>query len=181
MKKIIFVLLALIFLVGCSKETNASNPSKDMARKETSSLEFVLPYESQGKSSELIELGNKLVKEYPDVGAEGEITVYYSGATYRINDTDHAVFMFINRMQETLNKDLEFQMDWSYDGHPIYDKQMVDFKISERIKLPRNSATLLLLPINNEQKEIVDQMTDESKMKLNISDIRVKNSYAADS
>ena len=24
---------------------------------------------------------------------------------------DHAVFMFINRMQETLNKDLEFQMD----------------------------------------------------------------------
>ena len=40
--------------------------------------------------------------------------------------------------------------------------------------MPYNSATFLLVPISSSQKEIVDKMTEESKMKLDITDIQLK-------
>jgi len=39
--------------------------------------------------------------------------------------------------------------------------------------LPDQSATILTLPISSEQKQIVETMTQEEKMSLEMSDLKV--------
>lgn len=42
------------------------------------------------------------------------------------------------------------------------------------MNLPDNSAAFMLSPITSSQKKVVDKMTEESKMKLEIIDIQGK-------
>ena len=89
MKKMMLLLASLVALTACSqsmqdtkestsnqttKETKVSESSKD---KEEKGLKFVVARQYEGKTSDLIELGRKLVKEHPEVGSEGHMVVIW--------------------------------------------------------------------------------------------------------
>lgn len=120
-----------------------------------------------------MELGKKLVKEHPEVGDQGEITVYYTGNTYTLKQ-EYVVFMLVNKTTTNIDRDATFQISWSYDGHSIYQDQVVQYSLSNNPKLPTQSATLLLLPLTSEQSSIVEKISDETKMSLSITDIMMK-------
>lgn len=128
----------------------------------------------EGKTSDLIELGKKLVKEHPEAGKQGEITLYYTGSTYTLNQQEYVVFMLVNKTTTNIDRDAEFKLNWSYDGQSIYQNQLVEYRISENGKLSTQSATLLLLPLTSEQSSIVEKISDETKMSLSITDIMMK-------
>lgn len=142
--------------------------------KEEQGLKFVVAPQFEGKTSDLMELGKKLVKEHPEVGDQGNITVYYTGSTYTVGQQEYAVFMLVNKTTTNIDRDATFKISWSYDGQSVYQGQVVQYSISNNPKLPPQSATLLLLPLTSEQSSIVEKISDEMKMSLSITDILMK-------
>ena len=183
MKKTIVLLVALLSLTACAQsrhESKDSSPSKtDQTSKESSSvknetgLQFVLPPQYEGKETNVIELGKKLTKEHPELGNQGSLSVNYTGATFSSNQQEYAVFLLINKAGLQIDKDFEFSLSWKYDGQFIYQHQRIGYKISDSGTLPDQSATILTLPISSEQKQIVESMTQEEKMSLEMSDLKV--------
>lgn len=183
MKKTIVLLVALLSLTACAQsrhESKDSSPSKtDQTSKESSSvknetgLQFVLPPQYEGKETNVIELGKKLTKEHPELGNQGSLSINYTGATFSSNQQEYAVFLLINKAGFQIDKDFEFSLNWKYDGQFIYQNQRIGYKISDSGALPDQSATILTLPISSEQKQIVETMTQEEKMSLEISDLKV--------
>ena len=183
MKKTIVLLVALLSLTACAQsrhESKDSSPSKtDQTSKESSSvknetgLQFVLPPQYEGKETNVIELGKKLTKEHPELGNQGSLSINYTGATFSSNQQEYAVFLLINKAGFQIDKDFEFSLSWKYDGQFIYQNQRIGYKISDSGALPDQSATILTLPISSEQKQIVETMTQEEKMTLEMSDLKV--------
>ena len=183
MKKTIVLLVALLSLTACAQsrqESKDSSPSKTaQASKESSSvkneagLQFIVPPQYEGKESNVIELGKKLTKEHPELGNQGSLSINYTGATFSSNQQEYAVFLLINKAGFQIDKDFEFSLNWKYDGQFIYQNQRIGYKISDSGVLPDQSATILTLPISSEQKQIVETMTQEEKMSLEISDLKV--------
>ena len=183
MKKTIVLLVALLSLTACAQsrhESKDSSPSKtDQTSKESSSvknetgLQFVLPPQYEGKETNVIELGKKLTKEHPELGNQGSLSINYTGATFSSNQQEYAVFLLINKAGLQIDKDFEFSLSWKYDGQFIYQHQRIGYKISDSGTLPDQSATILTLPISSEQKQIVESMTQEEKMSLEMSDLKV--------
>lgn len=130
-------------------------------------MKFVVAPQYEGKTSDLIELGQKLVKEHPELGSEGNMAIYFTGA---ISD-GRAALMLVNKTDVDIKKDLNFSITWSYDGKAIFDNQKVSYFIKDSGELPSHTATLILLPLNKEQLEIIDGMSDPSKMMLQMSDV----------
>ena len=179
MKKMMLLLAGLVALTACSqskqatkestsnqttKETKISESSKD---KEEKGLKFVVAPQYEGKTSELIELGKKLVKDHPELGSEGNMALYFTGAI----SEGRAALMLVNKTDVDIKKDLNFSITWSYDSKTIFENQKVSYFIKDSGELPSHSATLILLPLNEEQLGIVDGMSDPSKMKLQLSDM----------
>lgn len=183
MKKTIVLLIALLSLTACAQsrqESKDSSPSKTaQASKESSSvkneagLQFIVPPQYEGKESNVIELGKKLTKEHPELGNQGSLSINYTGATFSSNQQEYAVFLLINKAGFQIDKDFDFSLNWKYDGQLIYQHQRIGYKISDSGVLPDQSATILTLPISSEQKQIVETMTQEEKMSLEISDLKV--------
>ena len=183
MKKTIVLLVAFLSLTACAQsrhESKDSSPSKtDQTSKESSSvknetgLQFVLPPQYEGKETNVIELGKKLTKEHPELGNQGSLSINYTGATFSSNQQEYAVFLLINKAGFQIDKDFEFSLNWKYDGQFIYQNQRIGYKISDSGVLPDQSATILTLPISSEQKQIVETMTQEEKMTLEMSDLKV--------
>ena len=183
MKKTIVLLVALLSLTACAQsrhESKDSSPSKtDQTSKESSSvknetgLQFVLPPQYEGKETNVIELGKKLTKEHPELGNQGSLSINYTGATFSSNQQEYAVFLLINKAGFQIDKDFDFSLNWKYDGQFIYQNQRIGYKISDSGALPDQSATILTLPISSEQKQIVETMTQEEKMTLEMSDLKV--------
>ena len=183
MKKTIVLLVALLSLTACAQsrhESKDSSPSKtDQTSKESSSvknetgLQFVLPPQYEGKETNVIELGKKLTKEHPELGNQGSLSINYTGATFSSNQQEYAVFLLINKAGFQIDKDFDFSLSWKYDGQFIYQHQRIGYKISDSGVLPDQSATILTLPISSEQKQIVETMTQEEKMTLEMSDLKV--------
>lgn len=184
MKKSMVLLGSVLVLTACAqpkKEAKESTENKteqstkaSSSAKEEKDLKFVVAPQNEGKTSDLIELGKKLVKEHPEVGTQGEITVYFTGGTYTVKQQEYAVFMLVNKTTTNLDRDATFKISWSYDGHSIYQDQVVQYSLSNNPKLPTQSATLLLLPLTSEQSSIVETMDDETKMSLSITDVLMK-------
>lgn len=94
MKKMLVLLASVLVLTACTqpkKEAKKSTASKteqtskaSSSAKEEKDLQFVVAPQYEGKTSDLIELGKKLVKEHPEAGKQGEITLYYTGSTYTL-------------------------------------------------------------------------------------------------
>ena len=179
MKKMVLLLAGLVALTACSqskqatkestsnqttKETKVSESSKD---KEEKGLKFVVAPQNEGKTSDLIELGKKLVKEHPELGSEGNMALYFTGAI----SEGRAALMLVNKTDVDIKKDLNFSITWSYDGKAIFENQKVSYFIKDSGELPSHTATIILLPLNEEQQNIVDGMSDPSKMKLLMSDV----------
>ena len=118
-------------------------------------MKFVVASQYEGKTSDLIELGKKLVKEHPEASKQGEITLYYTGSTYTLNQQEYVVFMLVNKTTTNIDHDAEFKLNWSYDGQSIYQNQLVEYSISENGKLPTQSATIFLFPLTKEQESTV--------------------------
>ena len=183
MKKTIVLLVALLSLTACAQsrhESKDSSPSKtDQTSKESSSvknetgLQFVLPPQYEGKETNVIELGKKLTKEHPELGNQGSLSINYTGATFSSNQQEYAVFLLINKAGFQIDKDFDFSLNWKYDVQFIYQNQRIGYKISDSGVLPDQSATILTLPISSEQKQIVETMTQEEKMTLEMSDLKV--------
>lgn len=183
MKKTIVLLVAFLSLTACAQsrhESKDSSPSKtDQTSKESSSvknetgLQFVLPPQYEGKETNVIELGKKLTKEHPELGNQGSLSINYTGATFSSNQQEYAVFLLINKAGFQIDKDFDFSLNWKYDGQFIYQNQRIGYKISDSGVLPDQSATILTLPISSEQKQIVETMTQEEKMTLEMSDLKV--------
>ena len=183
MKKTIVLLVALLSLTACAQsrhESKDSSPSKtDQTSKESSSvknetgLQFVLPPQYEGKETNVIELGKKLTKEHPELGNQGSLSINYTGATFSSNQQEYAVFLLINKAGFQIDKDFDFSLNWKYEGQFIYQNQRIGYKISDSGVLPDQSATILTLPISSEQKQIVETMTQEEKMTLEMSDLKV--------
>lgn len=177
MKKMMLLLASLVALTACSqskqdtKESTSTQTAKETKVSESSKkekeLKFVVAPQNEGKTSDLIELGKKLVKEHPEVGSEGNMAIYFTGA---VSD-GRAALMLVNKTDVDIKKDLNFSISWSYDGKSILDNQKVSYFIKDSGELPSHSATLILLPLNEEQLGIVDGMSDPSKMKLQMSDV----------
>lgn len=182
-KKTIVLLVALLSLTACAQsrqESKDSLPSKTaQVSKESSSvkneagLQFVVPPQYEGKESNVIELGKKLTKEHPELGNQGSLSINFTGATFSSNQQEYAVFLLINKAGFQIDKDFEFSLNWKYDGQFIYQNQRIGYKISDSGALPDQSATILTLPISSEQKQIVETMTEEEKMSLEMSDLKV--------
>ena len=169
MKKVLLIILLLI-LGGCANvnETGKKETSKsDTVITEDKKLKFVVAPQYEGKTSELIELGKKLTKEHPEIGSKGSMAIYFTGA---ISD-GRAALMLVNKTDVDIKKDLNFSITWSYDGKAIFDNQKVSYFIKDSGELPSHTATLILLPLNKEQLEIIDGMSDPSKMMLQMSDV----------
>lgn len=184
MKKTIVLLVALLSLTACAQsqqESQDSSPSKTEQTSNESStvkkekgLQFVVAPQYEGKNSDLIALGKKLTKEHPDLGNQGSLSINYTGATFSSNQQEYAVFLLINKAGFKIDKDFEFSLSWKYNGQFIYQHQRIGYKISDSGVLPDQSATILTLPISSDQKEIVETMTQEEKMSLEMSDLKVK-------
>ena len=184
MKKIMVLLASLLVLTACAqskKEAKELTTSKteqtskaSSSAKEEKELKFVVAPQFEGKTSDLMELGKKLVKEHPEVGDQGDITVYYTGNTYTVEQQEYAVFMLVNKTTTNLDRDATFKISWSYDGQSVYQDQVVQYSLSNNPKLPTQSATLLLLPLTSEQSSIVEKISDETKMSLSMSDLMMK-------
>ena len=183
MKKTIVLFVALLSLTACAQsrqESKDSSPSKtEQISKESSTvknekgLQFVVGPQYEGKESNVIELGKKLTKEHPELGDQGSLSINYTGATFSSNQQEYAVFLLINKAGFQIDKDFEFSLNWKYDGQFIYQNQRIGYKISDSGALPDQSATILTLPISSEQKQIVETMTQEEKMTLEMSDLKV--------
>ena len=177
MKKMMVLLAGIVVLTACSQpkqETKESTARKTEQTTNTSSsikeekgLKFVVAPQYEGKTSDLIELGKKLVKEHPEVGSEGHMAIYFTGA---VSD-GRAALMLVNKTDVDIKKDLNFSITWSYDSKTIFENKKVSYFIKDSGELPSHSATLILLPLNTEQLEIVDGMSDPSKMILQMSDV----------
>ena len=176
MKKLVVVIL-LLLLAACSNGKEAGGTEKSTRETVVSKekeLKFVVAPQYEGKTSELIEFGKKLIEEHPEVGNQGEVTLYYSGSTYTFNEQEYAVFIILNKTDTDINHDAKFKISWGYAGQQIYQNELVEYKISESGELPTQSATIFLLPLTTEQKSIVTKIVDERKMNLSISDIQMK-------
>ena len=183
MKKKIVLLVALLSLTACAQarqESQDSSPSKTEHTLKSSStvkkekgLQFVVPPQYEDKNSDLITLGKKLTKEHPELGNQGSLSINYTGATFSSNQQEYAVFLLINKAGFQIDKDFDFSLNWKYDGQFIYQNQRIGYKISDSGVLPDQSATILTLPISSEQKQIVETMTQEEKMTLEMSDLKV--------
>lgn len=184
MKKMLVLLVTVLVLTACAqpkKEAEEATASKTEQSTKTSSsakeekgLKFVIAPQFEGKTSDLMELGKKLVKEHPEVGDQGDITVYYAGNTYTVEQQEYAVFMLVNKTTTNIDHDAEFKLNWSYAGQSIYQNQLVEYSISENGTLPTQSATIFLLPLTKEQQSIVESITDGTKMSLSMSDLMMK-------
>lgn len=184
MKKMMVLLASVLVLTACSqpkKEAKEATVNKteqstgaSSSAKEEKDLKFVVAPQFEGKTSDLMELGKKLVKEHPEVGDQGDITVYYTGNTYTVEQQEYAVFMLVNKTTTNIDHDATFKISWSYDGKSVYQDQVVQYSLSNNPKLPTQSATLLLLPLTSEQSSIVEKISDETKMSLSITDIMMK-------
>ena len=177
MKKGMLLLASLVVLTACSqskqdmKESTSTQTAKETKVSESSKkekeLKFVVAPQYEGKTSDLIELGKKLVKEHPEVGSEGNMAIYFTGA---VSD-GRAALMLVNKTDVDIKKDLNFSITWSYDGKAIFENQKVSYFIKDSGKLPSYTATLILLPLNEEQMGIVNEMSAPSKMTLQMSDV----------
>ena len=177
MKKMMLLLASLVALTACSqskqdtKESTSNQTAKETKVSESSKkekeLKFVVAPQYEGKTSDLIELGKKLVKEHPELGSEGHMAIYFTGA---VSD-GRAALMLVNKTDVDIKKDLNFSISWSYDSKTIFENQKVSYFIKDSGELPSHTATLILLPLNEEQQSIVDGMSDPSKMTLQMSDV----------
>lgn len=177
MKKMMLLLASLVALTACSqskqdtKESTSTQMAKETKVSESSKkekeLKFVVAPQNEGKTSDLIELGKKLVKEHPEVGSEGNMALYFTG----VISEGRAALMLVNKTDVNIKKDLNFSITWSYDGKTIFKNQKVSYFIKDSGELPSHTATLILLPLNEEQMAIVDGMSDPSKMTLQMSDV----------
>lgn len=115
MKKMLLLLASVLVLTACAqskKEAKESTASKTeqttkaySSAKEEKGLKFVVAPQFEGKTSDLMELGKKLVKEHPEVGDQGDVTVYYTGNIYTVEQQEYAVFMLVNKTTTNLDRD----------------------------------------------------------------------------
>lgn len=168
MKKL-FVIILLLILGGCSNGIKDKEANKnETIVKEEKKLKFVVAPQYEGKTSELIEFGKKLIEEHPEIGSKGNMAIYFTGA---VSD-GRAALMLVNKTDVDIKKDLEFSLSWSYEGKTIFDNQKISYTIKDSGELPSYTTTLILLPLNSEQLELVDSMSDPSKMTLSMSDVK---------
>lgn len=146
------LLASVLVFTACAQpkkevKKSAANKTEQTSKasssaKEEQGLKFVVAPQFEGKTSDLMELGKKLVKEHPEVGDQGDITVYYTGSTYTVEQQEYAVFMLVNKTTTNIDHDATFKISWSYDDHSIYQDQVVQYSLSNNPKLPDRKSVV---------------------------------------
>ena len=123
MKKSMVLLVSVLVLTACAqpkKEAKESTENKteqstkaSSSAKEEKGLKFVVAPQNEGKTSDLIELGKKLVTEHPEIGAQGEITVYFTGGTYTVKQQRILIVMPPLKLVGVMMATLFIKIKWS--------------------------------------------------------------------
>ena len=100
MKKMLLLLASVLVLTACTQ------PKKEAKEATASKTEQTTKASSSAKE----EKGLKFV------GDQGDITVYYTGNTYTVEQQEYAVFMLVNKTTTNIDHDATFKISWSYDG-----------------------------------------------------------------
>ena len=89
-----------------------------------------------------------MLKEHPELGSEGHMAALLHWEQYLKEEQRSCL---VNKTDVDIKKGLNFSISWSYDGKTIFDNQKVSYSIKDSGELPSHSATLILLPLNEEQ------------------------------
>ena len=151
MKKMMLLLASLVALTACSKskqdtkESTSTQTAKETKVSESSKkekeLKFVVAPQYEGKTSDLIELGKKLVKDHPEVGSEGNMAIYFTGA---VSD-GRAALMLVNKTDVDIKKDLNFSITWYYDSKTIFENQKVSYFIKDSGTLSYSNSDIITI------------------------------------
>lgn len=164
------IILTVTALVACQKN-DVSNRTVEIVKKEKISMKLI---ESPGGLSEEVKnYVENLLTTHHSLGEEGKFSVNYGGATQGDGEETYALFLLINRTDQTFDKQYEFNITWGYDDFLIYDNQVISYDSSEIGILEPNSVAIMYLPVTAEQEAVIDQMTDLSKYKLEISNLHL--------
>ncbi|WP_208560043.1 hypothetical protein [Marinilactibacillus kalidii] len=169
-------------------ETNTNEPSevtdlemneKDEETGESVTGELVLskPYEelnATAESNPLVKLAEDFLAANPNIGEEGLLNVSYTGNWYEEEEQLYGVFLLTNRTGMVIN-DMDFRFSWAYDGQPVVENQVINYREFDMNTLPENASILLLIPVDPAKEELVKSMSESEDLYLSISHIEVLN------
>lgn len=183
MKKVILISMFVlaIILSGCRKTTTAIQSDTLQNATTTNSKEVneekileLVKGTHNSTQTEAIEHVTKIVKDNPDLGEAGMLSLNYMDSTIDDGTNVYGVFLVSNRTEKTLDKPFEFAISWFYDGTVIYDKGKILYSPVEYGVLTPNSAAIIFLPLPSDKVEFIGSMVDNSKMVLMLSDFAFK-------
>ncbi|MFC6465256.1 hypothetical protein ACFP65_09795 [Marinilactibacillus sp. GCM10026970] len=165
-----------------ASETDSSSMSMNETDEETGESvtgELVLSkaYEEANATAEsnpLVQLAEDFLAANPNIGEEGLLNVSYTGNWYEEEEQLYGVFLLTNRTGMVIN-DMDFRFSWAYEGKPVVENQVINYRESDMSTLPENASILLLIPVDSAREELVKSMTKSEDLYLSISHIEVLN------
>lgn len=165
-----------------ASETDGSSMSMNETDEETGESvtgELVLSkaYEEANATAEsnpLVQLAEDFLAANPNIGEEGLLNVSYTGNWYEEEEQLYGVFLLTNRTGMVIN-DMDFRFSWAYEGQPVVENQVINYRESDMSTLPENASILLLIPVDPAKEELVKSMTKSEDLYLSISHIEVLN------
>ncbi|MEC6746949.1 hypothetical protein VXN63_00230 [Marinilactibacillus sp. XAAS-LB27] len=157
--------------------TDTNEMDEETGESVTGELVLSRPYEEANATAEsnpLVQLAEDFLASNPNVGEEGLLNVIYTGNWYEEEDQLNGVFLLTNRTGMVIN-DMDFRFSWAYEGQPVVENQVINYRESDMNTLPENASILLLIPVGPEKEEIVKSMSESENLYLSISHIEVLN------
>lgn len=175
MKKVILLFASIFILTACGNSNTDTETSSSVESTTSSSVEdkalILVHGKNTTQSDEVVQYVEDLLRKHPDLGAENAISLNYADATNSDGTTTYALFLVTNKTTDTIEQNFSFTVNWSYDGTVIYENQKVLYEPDEYGVLEPNTTAIIFLPLPADSVDIVENMTDNSKVALAISDL----------
>ena len=169
-KQLMLLITGLFVLTACGQANTGTDESSSNNSQEETTVTLVQG-ENTNQSEEVIEYVEGILEENPDLGADDAISLNYADATNSDGTNTYALFLVTNRTDDTINQNFEFTVNWSYDGTVIYEDQKVLYEPAEYGVLEPNTTAIMFLPLPDGTVETVENMTDNSKVVLTMTDL----------
>lgn len=171
LKNIIIFLVCLGTLSGCTINDNSGESQSTTQIEEVSEGTELKLVQGPNNSTQVEAINHvkKILSENPDFGIEGSMNLNYMDSIMDAGDRVYAVFLVSNRTKESLTQSFEFTVNWVYDGTVIYENAAVLYNPDESGILLPNSGSIIFLEIPQDKVELVNSMTENSKMTLSVS------------
>lgn len=168
MKKQFIIAVTMIwFVAGCDLKKEITQTTTQEAKTVT-----LVHGENTPQSQEVIDYVEKLLANYPNIGEEGMISLNYADATHTDSSQTYALFLVTNRTADTIDRRFQFTINWAYEDAVVYKDQKVLYEPTKFGVLQPNTTAIMFLPIPTDLVHAVENMTDNSKVTLSISDLK---------